>query len=391
MSKRPAQPYVSLIEGRSLYEPEHQLYREQVRRFFQREVLPNIAAWEKDGITPRSVWRAAGAAGLLCPTISPDYGGAGADFRYLCVVDEELGYTGQASFTIQTHTDIIAAYLEALGTEDQKHQWLPRMVTGEVIGAIALTEPHAGSDLKAMRTTARRDGDDYVISGSKTFITNGINADLVIVACKTAPELGAKGVSLILVEGDRPGFRRGKRLEKMGMKASDTAELFFDDVRVPAGNLLGEENRGFAQVMHEIPKERLSIATVAMGAAQKAFDLTVDYVRERQIFGQALMGFQNTQFKLAELKTQLTAGWALVDQCIVQQIAGTLSTDQAACAKLFCTELQCRMVDDCLQMHGGWGYMAEMPIARMYVDARVRRIAGGSSEVMKMLIARTLL
>jgi acyl-CoA dehydrogenase len=389
MSSRHSKPYVSLMENRAIYAPEHQLYREQVRRFFDAEVMPNIAEWEKEGVTPRSVWRAAGKAGLLCPTIPPQYGGPGADFLYMCVVDEELGYTGQASFTIQTHTDIIAAYLEALGTEEQKLKWLPRMVLGETIGAIAMTEPHAGSDLKAMRTTARLEGDEYVINGSKTFITNGINADLIILACKTAPELGAKGVSLILVEGDRPGFRRGRRLEKMGMKASDTAELFFDDVRVPVANLLGEENRGFVQVMHEIPKERLSIATISMAAAQKAFDMTVQYVKDRQLFGKPLMDFQNTQFKLAELKTQLTAGWALVDQCIVQQMAHVLSTDQAACAKLFTTELQCRMVDDCLQLHGGWGYMSEMPISRMYVDARVRRIAGGSSEVMKMLIART--
>ncbi|MES2975158.1 MAG: acyl-CoA dehydrogenase family protein [Pseudomonadota bacterium] len=390
MSSRAPKPYVSLMEDRGIYEPEHQLYREQVRRFFAAELMPNIAQWEEEGVIPRELYQKAGSAGLLCPCTPEAYGGPGADFRYMCVVDEELGYTGQSSFTIQTHTDIISAYLEALGTEEQKKQWLPRMVQGITIGAIALTEPHAGSDLKAMRTTARREGDEYVISGSKTFITNGINADLIIVACKTAPELGAKGVSLILVEGDRAGFRRGRRLSKMGMKASDTAELFFDDVRVPASNLLGEENRGFAQVMHEIPRERLSIATIATASAQKAFDITVAYVKERQIFGKPLMDFQNTQFKLAELKTQLTAAWALVDQSILKQMAGTLTTDEAACAKLFTTELQCRMVDDCLQMHGGWGYMTEMPISRMYVDARVRRIAGGSSEVMKMLIARTL-
>jgi long-chain-acyl-CoA dehydrogenase len=388
--RKPRAAPTPMMEGRRIYEPEHELYRLQVRRFFAEESMPNIAQWEADGIVPKAMWRKAGEAGLLCPTTPAEYGGAGADFRYLCVLDEELGYTGQASFTIQTHTDIIAAYLEALGTEEQKRHWLPKMVQGIAIGAIALTEPHAGSDLKAMRTTARRDGDDYVISGAKTFITNGINADLVIVACKTAPELGAKGVSLILVEGDRPGFRRGKRLAKMGMKASDTAELFFDDVRVPVTNLLGEENRGFAQVMHEIPRERLSIATIATAAAQKAFDITVAYVKERQLFGKALMDFQNTQFKLAELKTQLLVAWAFLDQCIAKQMEGKLSTDEAACAKLFSTELQCRMVDDCLQMHGGWGYMAEMPISRMYVDARVRRIAGGSSEVMKMLIARTL-
>jgi acyl-CoA dehydrogenase len=379
-----------MMEGRPIYKEEHELFRQSVRRFFAENVMPYIAEWEEEGITPREVWRKAGAAGLLCPTVSPDYGGAGGDFLHLCVIDEELGYTGQASFTIQTHTDIVAAYVEALGSEEQKRRWLPKMVSGEMIGAVAMTEPHAGSDLKAIRTTARREGDEYVISGSKTFITNGINADLIIVVAKTAPELGSKGVSLIVVEGDTPGFRRGKRLKKMGMKASDTAELFFDDVRVPVENLLGQENLGFKQVMHEIPKERLSIATVAMGASQKAFDLTVAYVKERKVFGKSLMEFQNTQFKLAELKAQLTVAWAHLDHCIAKQLEHKLTSDEAAIAKLFNTELQCRMVDECLQLHGGWGYMAEMPISRMYTDARVRRIAGGSSEIMKMLIARTL-
>jgi alkylation response protein AidB-like acyl-CoA dehydrogenase len=379
-----------MMDGRAIYEPEHETFRATVRRFFAAELVPHIAEWEAAGIIPRALWRKAGQAGLLCPTVAPEYGGAGADFRYLCIIDEELGYTGQASFTIQTHTDIVAGYIEALGSEAQKRTWLPRMVAGETIGAIALTEPHAGSDLKAIRTAARRRGEDFVISGAKTFITNGINADLVIVACKTAPELGRKGVSLILVEADRPGFRRGRLLPKLGMKASDTAELFFDDVVVPATNLLGAENGGFAQIMSEIPKERLSIATIAMAASQKAFDITVAYVKERDVFGKKLIDFQNTQFKLAELKTQLRVGWAYLDQCIRRHVDGALTTDEAAAAKLFASELQCRMVDDCLQLHGGWGYMSEMPIARMYTDARVRRIAGGSSEVMKMLIARTL-
>jgi long-chain-acyl-CoA dehydrogenase len=378
------------MEGRSIYEPEHEIFRRSVRRFFAEELLPHIAAWEEEGIIPRALWRKAGAAGLLCPTVDPEYGGAGADFRHLCIIDEELGYTGQASFTIQTHTDIVAAYVEKLGTAEQKARFLPAMARGEVIGAIAMTEPGAGSDLKAIRTTARREGGDYVINGSKTYITNGINADLVITVVKTAPELGAKGVSLLLVETDRPGFSRGKRLKKMGMKGSDTAELFYADVRVPLGNLLGEENRGFAQVMGEIPKERLSIATIAMAASQKAFDMTVEFVKEREVFGQKLSDFQNTQFRLAELRTQLAVGWAYLDQCIAKHMRGALTTDEAAMAKLFTTELQCRMIDDCLQMHGGWGYMAESAIARMYVDGRVRRIAGGSSEVMKMLIARGL-
>lgn len=381
---------MSMIDGRAIYTPEHHAFRDMVRRFFADEITPNIAAWEKQGMVPREFWRKCGAQGLLCPTLPEEYGGPAGDFLYQCVICEELGYSGQMSTTLQTHNDIIAPYIEMLGSEAQKRQWLPRMVTGEVIGAIALTEPGAGSDLKAMQTRARRDGDDFIISGQKTYITLGHSADVIIVACKTSPEKGGNGVSLILVEADRAGFRRGRLLEKMGMKGSDTAELFFDEVRVPASNLLGQLDGGFKQIMSEIPKERLSIATCAMGASQKAFDITVAWVRERQVFGKPLGDFQNTQFKLAELKTQLAAGWALLDSDIVKLMNKQLSTTEAAMAKLFCTELQCRMVDDCLQFFGGAGYMADMPIARMYVDARVRRIAGGSSEIMKKLIAREL-
>ena len=379
-----------MMENRAIYGPEYEELRRNVRRFFATELLPNIDQWEEDGIIPKSLWLKAGEMGLLCPTVAPEYGGAGGDFLHLSIIDEELGYTGQGSFTIQTHTDIVAAYVEALGSEEQKRRWLPRMVTGALIGAVAMTEPQAGSDLKAITTTARREGDHFIINGAKTFITNGINADLIIVVCKTAPELGRNGVSLIVVEAPVEGFARGKRLKKMGMKASDTAELFFDNVRVPVANLLGAENAGFRQVMHEIPKERLSIATIAMAASQRAFDMTVAYVKERVVFGQPLIEFQNTQFKLAELKTQLVVGWAHLDHCIAKHLKGELTSDEAAIAKLFNSELQCRMVDECLQLHGGWGYMAETPIARMYTDARVRRIAGGSYEIMKALIARTL-
>lgn len=379
-----------MMEGRPIYKEEHELFRQSVRRFFADNVMPYIAEWEEEGITPREVWRKAGAAGLLCPTVSPDYGGAGGDFLHLCVIDEELGYTGQASFTIQTHTDIVAAYVEALGTAAQKRRWLPKMVSGEMIGAVAMTEPHAGSDLKAIRTTARRDGDEYVISGSKTFITNGINADLIIVVAKTAPELGSKGVSLIVVEGDTPGFRRGKRLKKMGMKASDTAELFFDEVRVPVENLLGQENLGFRQVMHEIPKERLSIATVAMGASQKAFDITVAYVKERKVFGKSLMEFQNTQFKLAECKTEATIARVFVDDCAVKLLDGKLDATTAAMAKWWTTQKENEIIDTCLQFFGGYGYMMEYPIAKLYTNARIQKIYGGTNEIMKMLVARTL-
>jgi acyl-CoA dehydrogenase len=379
-----------VMEGRAIYGEEHNAFRDMVRKFFAAEVMPNIAAWEKDGKTPRDFWYKCGAQGLLCPMVPEEYGGAGASFLHQSIICEELGYTGQMSTTLQTHTDIISVYIHVLGTEEQKQKWLPKMVTGEKIGAIGLTEPHAGSDLKAMRTTARREGDEFVINGSKTYITLGHHADFVILACKTSPDKGPKGVSLVIVEADRPGFRRGRLLEKMGMKASDTTELFFDDVRVPVSNLLGELDGGFKQVMSEIPKERVSIATCSMGTAQKAFDITREWVHERHVFGKPLLDFQNTQFKLAELKTQLFAGWAALDQSILRLMEGKLTTDEAAMLKLFCTELQCRMVDDCLQMFGGAGYMADMPIARMYVDSRVRRIAGGSSDIKKLLIARTL-
>ena len=379
-----------MIDGRAIYKEEHHAFRDMVRKFFAAEVTPNIADWEAKGMVPREFWSKCGAQGLLCPTLGEEYGGPGGDFLHQSVICEELGYSGQMSTTLQTHNDIIAPYIDILGSEEQKRQWLPRMVTGEAIGAIALTEPQAGSDLKAMQTRAKREGDQFVITGQKTYITLGYHADLVIVACKTSPDKGGKGVSLILVETTRPGFRRGRLLNKMGMKASDTAELFFDDVRVPAANLLGQLDGGFTQIMSEIPKERVSIATCAMGAAQKAFDITVAWTKERKVFGKSLAEFQNTQFKLAELKTQLAAGWALLDSHIVKLMQGRLATDEAAMTKLFCTELQCRMVDDCLQMFGGAGYMADMPIARMYVDARVRRIAGGSSEIMKKLIARGL-
>jgi acyl-CoA dehydrogenase len=377
-----------MIDGRRIYSAEHHAFRDMVRRFFAKEITPNIAQWEENGLVPREFWTLCGRQGLLCPTLGPEYGGAGGDFLHQCVLCEELGYSGQMSTTLQTHNDIIAPYIEMLGTPEQKKKWLPKMVTGEVIGAVAMTEPQAGSDLKAMQTRARREGDQFVITGQKTYITLGHHADLIIVACKTSPEKGSKGVSLILVETDRPGFRRGRMLKKMGMKASDTAELFFDEVHVPAANLLGTLDAGFTQIMSEIPKERVSIATCAMGAAQKAFDITVAWVHERKVFGKTLYEFQNTQFKLAELKTQLAAGWALLDSHIVKLMEHKLATDEAAMTKLFCTELQCRVVDDCLQMFGGAGYMADMPIARMYVDARVRRIAGGSSEIMKKLIAR---
>ncbi|WP_233270624.1 acyl-CoA dehydrogenase family protein [Chachezhania sediminis] len=378
-----------MMSGRTIYQPEHEQFRDTCRKFFTAEILPNIAQWEKDEIVPRSFWRKAGEMGLLCVTVPEEYGGPGADYLYASIVDEELGYTGQASVTLQVQSDIIAPYILALGTEEQKQAWLPKMVTGEVIGGLCLTEPGTGSDVRNVRTRAVRDGDEYVINGSKTFITNGQNGDLFVVACQTGTG-DRKGISLILVEAIRDGFRRGRNLEKLGMKASDTSELFFEDVRVPVTNLLGVENGGLAQVMKELPKERLAIATIAMANAQKAFDITLDYVREREAFGKKIFEFQNTQFKLAEIRSQLAMGWAYLDQCIARFMKDELTGEEAAIAKYSTTEMQCRIIDDCLQMHGGWGYMWEMPISRMYADARVRRIGGGSSEIMKLVIGRAL-
>lgn len=375
--------------GRTVYEPEHEQFRDVVRRFFNEEVMPNIEDWEKEGLVPKSLWKKAGELGLLCVTVPEEYGGLGADYRYAFIVDEELGYCGTASVTLQVHSDIIAPYILSLGTEDQKKRWLPDMVSGDVIGGLCLTEPGTGSDVRNVRTRAVRDGDEWVINGSKTFITNGQNGDLFVVACQTGT-LEAPGISLIVVESHRDGFRRGRNLDKLGMKASDTSELFFENVRVPADNLLGIENGGLRQVMQELPKERLAIATMAMANAQKAFDLTLDYVREREAFGKPIAEFQNTQFKLADIRAQLAMGWAYLDQCIHRFLKDELTSEEAAIAKLSTTEMQCKIIDDCLQMHGGWGYMWEMPIARIYADARVRRIAGGSSEIMKLIIARAL-
>lgn len=377
--------------ARSVYEQEHQIFREAVRRFFEREAVPFHDAWEEAGITPREFWLKAGEQGLLCPQIPEAYGGPGGDYRYLAVVNEESTRAGVTGPNFSVHSDIVAGYLLQYGSEAQKQRWLPAMVAGQAIGAIAMSEPGAGSDLSAVRTTARREGDEYVINGSKTFISLGQLADVVIVVAKTDPERGAKGVSLLLVETDRPGFQRGKNLKKIGLKAQDTSELFFDNVRVPADNLLGgEEGQGFIQLMSELPQERLAIAVIAMAASQRALELSVDYAKQRRAFGQLLIEMQNTRFSLAGLKAEIDAGWALVDQCIRAHLAGELSVAQVAAAKLFTTELQGRAVDLGVQIHGGYGYMHEYPIARMYLDARVQRIYGGTSEIMKEVIARDL-
>lgn len=376
-----------MLADRAVYAPEHRQFRDAARRFLEREMHPHQEAWEKAGKVDRSFWKKAGEAGLLCPQVPEAYGGPGGDFRFNAVVDEELGYAGSgAGFSV--HSDIVAPYLMHYGSEEQKQEWLPKMVSGEAITAIAMTEPGTGSDLQGVKTTARRDGNHYVINGQKTFISNGQNCDLVVVVAKTGEEEGAKGISLILVEADREGFQRGRNLDKMGQKAADTSELFFEDVRVPITNCLGEENKGFIYLMQELPQERLVIAVGAVAAAQYAFDITVDYVKERKAFGRRIADFQNTRFKLAEMKTELEVGFAYVDQCITKHMDGKLTPQEGAMAKLWLTEMQGRLVDTCVQLHGGYGYMSEYPISKAYVDARVQRIYGGTSEIMKELISR---
>jgi alkylation response protein AidB-like acyl-CoA dehydrogenase len=375
--------------SRPVYTEDHNAFRDSVRKFLNKEMVPNADRYEEDGIVGKDVWLKAGEQGLLCPTVPEAYGGLGLDFRYNAVVGEELGYTGiAAGFTLQS--DIVADYLVAYGSEEQKQKWLPKLVTGEVVTAIAMTEPGAGSDLQGIRTTARKDGNHYVINGSKTYITNGQNADLIIVVAKTDPDKGAKGTSLILVENDREGFQRGRNLDKIGQNAADTSELFFNDVRVPMTNCLGQENMGFIYLMSQLPQERLSIAVSAQGSAQKAFDITVAFVKDRKAFGKTVFDFQNTRFLLADLKTKLQVGWAHLDVCIAKHIKGELDAFEGASAKLWHTELQWEVVDACLQLHGGAGYMNEYQIARLWRDARVQRIYGGTSEIMKELISRSI-
>jgi acyl-CoA dehydrogenase len=376
---------------RTLFSEMHEQFRNQVRRFIASEITPHHAEWEKAGIVPRALWRKAGEAGLLCTEVPEDYGGGGGDFLFGAIMIEEMARAGTTGPTFYLHSDIVAPYLVRYGTEAQKRRWLPPMATGEVIVALGMSEPSGGSDVQAMRTHARRDGDDYVINGQKVFITAGFNADLVVLACKTDPKAGAKGVSLILVETDRPGFERGRKLEKIGCKAQDTAELFFADMRVPVSNLLGEEGRGFIQLMQELPQERLVQAVRAVASTEAALEWTVDYATTREMFGQSLADFQNTQFKLAEMKAEIQMQRVFVDRCIELHLRRELDAVDAAMLKLVSTEMQGRVMDQCLQFFGGWGYMWEYPIARAFVDARLGRIGGGSVEVMKQIIARAML
>jgi len=377
---------------RTIYTADHAEFRKNVRRFLEQECVPHHARWEAQQHVDRSMWLRAGELGFLCLTIPEEYGGMGADRLYSAVLMEEQSYTGVTGPGFAVHSDIVANYIVNFGTEVQKHDWLPRMARGEAVGAIAMTEPATGSDLQAIKTRAEKDGDDYIVNGSKIFITNGYLADVVVVVAKTGNSgSGAKDTSLILVETGRQGFTKGSPLKKVGMKAQDTCELFFENVRVPRSNLLGaEEGKGFYMLMKELGWERLIISILSISAAQAALDWTVEYTRNRKAFGKAVAEYQNTRFKLAELKSDITVGQVFVDRCLELVVKNELTPEAAAAAKLFTSELVCRVVDECVQLHGGYGYMLEYPIARAYVDNRASRIYGGTNEIMKELIARTL-
>jgi len=376
---------------RTLFSADYDLFRETVRRFISKEIVPNYPEWEKVGLVPREVWLKAGEVGLLCPTVPEEYGGPGGDFLQSVIITEEMARAGAMAPTFYLQSDIVAPYIHHFGTEEQKHRWLPMMASGEVVAAVGMSEPAGGSDLQNLTTTAVRDGDEFVVNGQKVFITNGFSADLLVLACRTGSERGAKGVSLLLVEATTQGYDRGRRLEKIGCKAQDTAELFFADMRVPVENLLGTEGRGFYHLMTELAQERLVQAVRAVSSAEAALSWTIDYVRDRKMFGKTLAEFQNTQFMLAQLHSDTLAQRVFVDRCIELHCNGSLDAVDAATLKMVTTQLQGRVMDECLQLFGGWGYMWEYPIARAFVDARMTRIGGGTIEVMKHVVGRTLL
>jgi alkylation response protein AidB-like acyl-CoA dehydrogenase len=379
---------------RTLYSADHEAFRDSFRRFAEREIAPHHEAWEEQGYVDREVWNKAGANGFLCMTMPEAYGGAGADKLCSAVQMEELARGGWTGIGFGLHSEIVAPYILHYGTEEQKRKYLPKLARGEMVGAIAMSEPAAGSDLQGIKATALRQADgSYLLNGSKTFITNGWHADLVIVVAKTDPQAGAKGTSLLLVDRGMKGFEKGKRLKKMGLKAQDTSELFFDNVRVPAENLLGGaafENRGFVCLMEQLPWERMQIAVTAVAAAQAAIEWTVQYVKDRKVFGQPVAAFQNTRYTLAELQTEVQIARVFVDKCLELVRDGKLDTAAASMAKYWTSDLQCKVMDECVQLHGGYGYMWEYPITRAYADARVQRIYGGTNEIMKEVITRAM-
>ncbi len=378
---------------RTLFSTEHDAFRESFRTFLERDVAPFHAAWEEQGYVDRAVWNKAGENGFLCTSMPEEYGGAGVDKLFSVIEMEELGRAGFTGIGFSLHSEIVAPYLLHYGTEAQKKKFLPKLASGELVTAIAMSEPAAGSVLQGVKTSAIRQGDHYVLNGSKTFITNGWHADLVIVVAKTNPAAGGKGTSLLLVERGMPGFVTGSRLKKIGLKAQDTAELFFNDVKIPLDNLLGGdafENRGFVCLMEQLPWERLQIAVTAVASAQAAIEWTCAYVKDRKAFGQAIGNFQNTRFKLAEMQTEAQIAQVFIDKCTELLMADKLDTATASMAKYWATDLQCKVIDECVQLHGGYGYMWEYPIARAFVDARVQRIYGGTNEIMKEVISRSM-
>jgi len=384
---------LQVAEPEFMLEEEVVLFQDSVGRWLHDHAPPEaIESWKAAGAVPRELWTQAAQAGLSCVSTPEEWGGMGGDYRHEVALMRQLGWKGADHFGISLHNAIVAPYIFHYGTDEQKQRWLPRMASGELIGAIAMTEPAAGSDLQGIKTTARKDGNGYVVSGSKTFITNGQLANLILVVAKTDPSLGAKGTSLVVVETDEAeGFERGRNLDKVGMEGNDTSELFFNDVKVPTENILGPgEGQGFVQLMQQLPQERLNIAVGGVAAAERGLASTLEYVKQRRAFGKALIEFQNTQFKLAEVKTKLTAAKVFVDYCIAQHLKGELDAATASMAKYWVTDIQCEVIDEMLQLHGGYGYMNEYPIAGLYRDARVQRIYGGTNEIMKLLIARTL-
>ena len=375
-------------DARPVFREDHEQFREQVRRFVEREIVPHLHTWEAAGIVPRELWRKAGETGLLCVTVPEEYGGAGGDFGHSAVLIEELARVNATAVGFTTHSEIVAPYIVAYGSHEQKLRWLPGMVSGELIGVIAMSEPGVGSDLRSMRTTARLDGDEYVVNGQKTFITNGGNADLMVTATKL--DLNAKELTLICVEADRAGFSKGRLLEKIGLKGQDTSELFFDNVRVPAANRLGEENLGFKYLTHQLAWERTIIGIRAAACIEAMLAETLLYVRERHVFGKTVFDFQNTKFKLAECKAQATMLRVFVDDCLGKAMRGELTAEVGAMCKLLGSEMQGKVLDELLQLHGGYGFMSEYTVSRAWVDARVARIYGGTSEIMKEIISRSL-